>query len=110
MKRDNLKRHWRHPVIVCRLIGSGARGDVFGQTEMHYGAVDATTKMVRNAEGVEVVSSASVAFPSTVAFIPAGSEITLPSTHGGRTSRVIECQVADGGGMSTPDHIAVRIE
>lgn len=114
-RRDRLARHWRHPLIVRRLEGSGAYGDVFGQPETIHGAIDGKTRMVRGADGAEVVSSTTVGLPihvdgRPVAYIPPGSEVTLPASHGGRTTLVIDVQVADGGGLPTPDHIALALE
>lgn len=114
-RRDPLARHWRHPLIIQRYEGTGAFGDVWGQTEMIRGAIDSRTRMVRNSDGAEVVSSTTVALPlavagTPVAWIPPGSLATLPTSHGGRTTRVVDTQVGDGGGLPTPDHINLALE
>lgn len=116
MTRDPLARHWKHPLIIRRAIGSGAYGTKYGQTEMIRGAIDGRSRMVRNAAGVEVVSSTTVAIPLVVndvrvEDIPPGSEVTLPSTHGGRTTHVLDNAIGDGGdGVPTPNHIQLALE
>lgn len=109
-RKDPLAAHWAHPVTVKRKTGQGAKGPVYAPVTVEDAAIDDTTKLVRSATGAEVVSSTSVAFPKTTAYIPAGSLVTLPISFGGRTSTVIDVQVADGGGLPTPDHLAVSLE
>ncbi len=108
--KDPLARHFRHPVTVKRKTGQGSTGPVYAQATVENGAIDDTTKLVRNAAGAEVVSSTRVAFPKTTAWIPPGSLVTLSPAFGGRTAAVIDTQRADGGGLPTPDHLAVSLE
>lgn len=110
MARDRLRRHWRHTVTVKRKTGQGSTGPVFALATPEVCAIDDTTKLVRNAAGAEVVSSTRVAFPKTTPYIPPGSLVTLSPAFGGRTSVVIDTQRADGGGLPTPDHLAVSLE
>ena len=107
---DPLARWWRHEVIVEPFLGSGAYGDKYGPEYTALAAIDDRTRQVVNRDGVEVVSQTTVVFPRPVGYIQPGSRITLPATHGGRTSRVIACRVADGGGQPTPDHVEVNLE
>lgn len=109
-RKDPLAAHFAHPVTVKRKTGQGAKGAVYGPVTVESAAIDDTTKLVRSATGAEVVSSTSLAFPKTTPYIPAGSLVTLPIPFGGRTSTVIDVQVADGGGLPTPDHLAVSLE
>lgn len=117
MSRDPLARHWRHPLIIRRLVGQGAKGKVYGQTVMIRGAIDGRSRMVRNSAGVEVVSSHTIGLPlhhedgTRVEYIPEGSEVTLPATHGGRVTHVLEVATGDGGeGLPTPNHIQLALE
>lgn len=109
-RKDPLAAHWAHPVTVKRKTGQGARGPVYALATIESAAIDDTTKLVRSATGAEVVSSTTVAFPKDTAYIPPGSLVTLPIPFGGRTAAVIDVQVADGGGLPTPDHVAVSLE
>lgn len=110
MKRDPLAAWWRHPVIVERLAGSGPRGDQFEPKATMLAAIDDRTKQVVTTDGSEAAAQTTIVLPRHVGFIPPGSKITLPDTHGGRTSFVISCRVADGGGMPTPDHVEVNLQ
>jgi hypothetical protein len=107
---DPLAKHWGHVVTVKRLTGDGAYGPVLASPTIESAAIDDTSRMVRDASGAEVVSSTTVALPKGTAYIPVGSEVTLPPSHGGRTARVAAVQVADGGGLPTPDHLAINLE
>ena len=107
---DPLVRWWRHEVVIEPFLGSGAYGDRYGSQFTALAAIDDKTRQVVNSDGVETVSSTTVVFPRPVGHISPGSKVTLPATHGGRTSRVIACRVADGGGQPTPDHVEVNLE
>lgn len=107
---DPLAAWWRHEVQVERLAGSGPRGDVFDPQFTALAAIDDRTKIVVDTNGSEAAAQTTVVFPRPVGFIPPGSKITLPATHGARTSYVIACRVADGGGLPTPDHVEVNLK
>lgn len=83
---DPLAVFWQHSVGVERYAGTGAAGAVYDAKTTHRGNVASTSRMVRDASGDEVVATASVAFPASVAAVPPGSRVTLPD---GRVSRVI---------------------
>lgn len=106
---DPLARWWRHEVVIEPLIGSGPYGDKYGPEYTALAAIDDRTRQVVDQDGVESVSQTTVVFPRPVGHIRPGSRITLPATHGGRTSHVISCRVADGGGQPTPDHVEVNL-
>lgn len=110
MTVDPLAKHWGHVVTVRRLTGEGSYGPIFAPATIESAAIDDSSRMVRDASGAEVVSSTTVAMPKGTEYIPAGSEVTLPPSHGGRTARVTAVQVADGGGLPTPDHLAINLE
>lgn len=106
---DPLARWWRHEVTVEPFLGTGAYGDRYGPQFTALAAIDDTTRQAVSPDGVETVSQTTVVFPRPVGYIPPGSRLTLPSTHGGRTAHVISCRVADSGGMPTPDHVEVNL-
>ncbi|NKR32276.1 hypothetical protein GS538_20600 [Rhodococcus hoagii] len=108
MARDRLARWWRHEVIVKRLKGEGAYGPVWDAPAPVMAAIDDKARMVRNTDGIEVVSSTTVAMPATTAYIPVGSLLTLPAQYGGREAKAIATTVADGG--TDADHLQVNLE
>ena len=107
---DPLAAWWSHEVVLSRFLGAGTFGDEWADPETLSAAVDDTTKTVTDGDGSETVSSTSVVFPIDVGYIQPGSQVTLPQLFGGRTSRVISCQVAHGGGQPTPNHVEVALE
>lgn len=110
MTRDPLAAWWRHEVRIERFAGGGPRGDQFDPVFTALAAIDDRTKQVVDGNGSEAASQTTVVLPRPVGFIPPGSKVTLPATHGGRTSFVIACRVADGGGQPTPDHVEVNLQ
>lgn len=108
MARDPFARWWRHEVIVKRRKGEGAYGPTFHPPATLMSAIDDTTRMVRNQDGEEVVSSTTVAFANGTAHIPPGSLVTLPTKYGGREAKAIATTVGDGG--TAADHLQVNLE
>ncbi len=109
MTTDPLAVFWRHLPLVRRYTGAGAAGPAYGQPIAERGNVAVKNQMVRDASGDEVVSSASVSFPSTVAYIPPGSEVRLPAQFGGRTTQVVAVSVSDAG-PPFPDTQVIYLE
>lgn len=107
-RRDRLARWWRHEVIVKRYKGTGAYGPVWFDPVPVMAAIDDKARLVRNADGIEVVSSTTVAMPATTPLIPVGSTITLPVKYGERESQVIAYTVADAD--LDADHLQVNLE
>jgi hypothetical protein len=95
----------RHVVTIEPKTGDGPFGPVLGPAATARVFVDDQRRMVRDANGTEVVSSSSIYAPlATVC--PPGSRVTLP---GGRTADVIVAKRRDGGGLATPDHLEVSL-
>lgn len=94
-----------HSTSVERFAGSGPDGDTFDAPVAIVGFVQQQNRLVRNSEGVEVVSSTTVYYPAGTAEIPPGSYVTEPLT--GRRAAVILCAVHDAGALSLPEHIEV---
>ncbi|MCZ4557982.1 hypothetical protein O4215_20685 [Rhodococcus maanshanensis] len=101
---------WVHMAVVRRLEGDGAFGPQFSAPIGEPCLVSNGSKLVRGPDGAEVVSTASVAFPPTVALVPVGSEVLLPAEFGGRTALVLATNIGDGGGLPTPDNQTVNLE
>lgn len=70
--------------------------------------VEETTDLVRDANGVEVTSSAKVFGPLDDRTVyPVGSKVTLPS---GRTARVLALSVFDSGSLDLElDHVEAHL-
>lgn len=109
---DPLASWWRHEVTLERL--SGGDGDGYGNTfdaaEVLLGYVHDGNTLVRAANGDQVVSSTQVALPIGVGYVRPRSRVTLPATFGSRVTTVISCEVGDGGGQPTPDHVRLLLE
>lgn len=123
MSVDPLVDWWVHEVIVHRWTGSGAYGDTFdppldqpGVTLL--GFVHDGAKLVVNAGGQQVTSSAQVALPIAADYVPVKSQVQLPASFGHapgdpsspRTSTVIASARGDGGGQPTPDHYVLALQ
>lgn len=95
----------RHVVTIEPKTGDGPFGPVLGPATTVRVFLDQGRRMVRRADGVQVVSEASIYAPlATVC--PPGSRVTLPD---GRTADVIVAKRRDGGGLATPDHLEVSL-
>lgn len=92
----------RHEVTVEPYEGDGAYGPVYGDPVTIPAFVDAQTTMVRDADGVEVVSSTTV-YAVDVPDLPIGSRIT----YAGRELTALAVKRRDGGGLPTPDHVQI---
>lgn len=105
---DDFAEFYVHTVTSEPFLGSGSHGPIFGGPVDVSCFVNETTRFVRDSEGVEVLSTATIAAPKGEAtHFPAGSLVTLPS---GRVSRVLSLVVADSGPLDLPDHMAAACE
>lgn len=85
--------------------GEGAYGDIFGpQRTLKWVKVDETTKLTRDKNGAEVVSSGQVIIRPEHMPIPVDSEITLPS---GRIAVVLS--VAHFKHAPAPEHYVLHL-
>lgn len=111
MTADPLAQWWVHAVTVERFAGPGPEGDTWAAPVPGVPCfVEDTRKLVRAANGSEVVSETTVYFPSAEADIPAGSKVTLTAPFDGRTATVLKCSRHDGGGLPTPDLLEVALQ
>lgn len=108
--RDPLAAWWQHEVILRRLDPGGSWGPGLKDPEPLKAAVDDTARQVRDASGTEVVSSTTVVLPAATGYVPPGSTVTLPASHGARQALVIACQVAVTGLPHSPDHVSLHLE
>lgn len=98
----------RHTITVRTRLGSGGRGDVFGDPVDLPAFVDDKRSLVRDATtGEQIVASATVYLaPAAYDLVPPGSLVVV----NGRETAVISTQRADGGGLPTPDHVAITLQ
>ncbi|MEV4749074.1 hypothetical protein AB0K21_22070 [Streptosporangium sp. NPDC049248] len=96
---------FRHVAVVEPLVGEGAYGPVYGPQVSEPCLADDKRQLVRDANGLEVVSDTTVYFKPGVV-CPPGSRVTV----NGRTSTAITSLVRDGGGLPTPDHVEVALK
>lgn len=103
---DPLADWYRHTLSVERWSGDDAYRDTFDA------AVDVTGFYSDETQysGGQIVASGRFAYPSTVAFIPLQSRITLPAAFAERSSHVIAVARRDGGGLPLPEHLEVSLQ
>ncbi|MFD2792581.1 hypothetical protein ACFS27_03370 [Promicromonospora vindobonensis] len=89
-------------VTVKPYLGAGGNGPVYGASYPLACLIDATVRLVRNPQAVEVVSSTTL--HASAADAPPGSIVTLPD---GRTSKVII--VGTPTAVDDPDLTGVEI-
>lgn len=106
---DALADWWQHSVSIERYEGSGAKGDVFAAAVDADALVDDTQRLVVDATGQEVISTATVFLPALTADVPLNSRVTLPAQFGGRPARVIVVKRHDAGTLPTPNHVEVNL-
>jgi hypothetical protein len=106
---DPLADWWQHAVKVRRFQGTGAKGNVYAAEDDLRGLVDDSNKLVTDATGEQVVSSARVFLPAGTAAIPLDSEVTLTGPFLGRTTTVIAVSVHDAGSQDTPNHVELAL-
>lgn len=95
----------RHTVQIEPFEGDGPYGPEYGEQVTERAFVDEKRKLVRDAEGAEVVSETTV-YMRLAATCPAGSRVTVD----GRTTYAIASSRRDGGGLPTPDHLEVALQ
>ncbi|WP_424533634.1 hypothetical protein ACOZ38_25195 [Sphaerisporangium viridialbum] len=92
----------RHEAMIEPFEGDGAYGAVYGAPFTERCLIDDERRLVRDAQGVEVVSDTTFIFRPGVR-CPEGSKVTA----NGRETTVITSFARDGGGLPTPDHVEV---
>lgn len=96
-----------HTVTVEPHLGeSGYGGAIYGPPVNVPCFVDETTRMVRDSNGSETVSSSTI-YAAPDAPITGGSRVTLPS---GDTTTVISSSRHDSGPLDLPDHMEAACE
>ncbi|NMM84310.1 hypothetical protein B2J88_08045 [Rhodococcus sp. SRB_17] len=113
---EQLAAIWfRFPITVERHAGEGPFGPTFEEPDSGtpekplLGKVTAKRKLVRAADGTEVISEARVSLPAGTALIPVDSLVRLPPEFGGRTAQVLADQLHHDGSGLTPNFYSVDL-
>ena len=109
MSATDLDGFFIHQVTVKRWQGVTGRGPSYAATTTPMGWVDDEQRLVRDADGNEVVSSTSVFLPATEANVPPKSLVTLPAVFGGGERPVLASSRAESGALDLPDHIELNL-
>lgn len=101
MSAAELDEFFVHTVTLAPVAGVGAYGDVHNPPVTVVCLVDEQTRLVRDPQGAEVVSTATVYAAPDAVDGPPGSRVTLPS---GRTGVVITQARRTAPGLDLPEH------
>ena len=103
------------PITVQRHAGEGPYGPAYeppdSGTAEHplLGKITTKRKLVRAADGSEVISEARVSLPVGTALIPVDSLVSFPPEFGGRTAEVLAEQRHDDGNGLTPNYYSIDL-
>ncbi len=104
---DPLAVFFTIPITVFRKIGDTASGSKFAAADASLkGRVRNERKLVRNADGAEVVSEAGVSLPLNTPTIPVDTKVTLPD---GRTAFVLAEARHDSGLSFMPNYYSIDL-
>lgn len=110
MSADPLSMWWIHAVELQGEEKRTATGVVFGPPTIVMGSVDAGSRVVTDALGVEVTVAATVKWAVDGPLPKIGTKITLPTIFGMKPGReVITAKRAVSGTGLTPDHVEVTV-
>lgn len=95
----------QHTIQIEAFSGEGGAGPVYDASVTVKGFVDFKRRLIRNPDGSDLISSATI-------YIDPGVTVTPESriTYGGRVMRVVDALERDGGSLPVPDHIEVLCE
>jgi len=97
----------QHTVTIEPYLGTDGYGrDTFGPAVQVKGWLEETAKLIRKADGSEVVSSSQFHCDLDTA-CPARSRATLPS---GAVTRALSAARKDGGTWPVPSHLEIAFE
>jgi hypothetical protein len=100
-------RYLVHQVTVEPYTGTGSYGDVYDTPRTRACLVDEKRQLVRNTDGDEVISEATLYLRRThLQDFEPGSRVTLPT---GRRSTVIVAADRSDGGLGAWQHLEVAV-
>lgn len=101
-----LEDFWVHTVTAQPLTGHGAYGPALGAPVTLTCWVDEAIRLVRDGDGAQVVSTATIHAPAGTTALTVGGKVTLPS---GREATVLTVAVHDSGALDLPDHVEAAV-
>lgn len=99
---DELDEFWVHTITVKTRTGGGSLGPTYTPPAAVTCFVEDKRRLVRNADGAQVVSETTIYAPTGTTALAPESLVTLPS---GRVATVITSAVLHGGDLDLPDHV-----
>jgi hypothetical protein len=106
MSAGDLDDFWVHTVSVEMFLGAGAYGDIYAAPVNVLGFMDGSRKLVRGANGEQVVSESTFyTYPITGPLFATDSRVT----QGTEVSYVIKNNTNDSGALGLPDHAAINL-
>ncbi|MDV6276378.1 hypothetical protein R3Q06_23035 [Rhodococcus erythropolis] len=96
-------------VSVQRHAGEGPYGPAHEPAVTVLGKITTKRKLVKAADGSEVISEARVSMHVNTLTIPVGSLVTFPPEFGGRTAEVLAEQRHHDGNGSTPNFYSIDL-
>lgn len=93
-------------ILIEPFAGEGPFGQEYGEPAEVRSLVEHKRKLVRDAEGAEVISETTLRMQLWET-CPTGSRVTLP---GGAVSFVITSAPIDGGRLPVPSHLEVNLQ
>lgn len=106
---DLLARWWTIPIEVERLDGSSAYGDSFDPAETVLCRLRNEKRLVRDADGNEVVSTSQASMPLSTAQIPVGSRVTIRKDMPDETQRTVIAE-ARHEAVGTPNFYSIDLD
>lgn len=102
-----ISRFFVHTITAEMFTGTNGHGeDTFAAAVTVVGLMDGARKLIRGADGDEVVSEATFfTYPVNAPLFVAESRVT----YNGDVSRVVKTSVNDAPGLNLPDHVAVNL-
>jgi hypothetical protein len=124
MADNDMDDFFVHTVSVEKWLGTGSNGDVYAapvtlspaSTPPNGAFVDDARKLVRNANGEQVISETTLytSILNAPLFVEKSRVTVLGDSDGdeltpGRASLVIKVNANDSGALDLPDHLAVTL-
>lgn len=103
---SDLDAFWVHTATIETFTGAGAYGDVFASPVTVSCFVDPSRRLIRNANGEQVVSESTLYTPVTnAALFTNDSRVTV----NGVVARVVKVNTLTSGVLDLPDHTAINL-
>jgi hypothetical protein len=104
MSADDIAEFYVETATVEPFLGANNLGiDTFGPAQVIQCFADDSRRMVRNADGEQVISETTLyTYPSNAVYLVPNARVTI----GSAVSRVIKSNLNTSGALDLPDHVA----